>query len=36
MRGVCSQIVEAHVQGLIHRVKVRAEQRRLAQERLLQ
>ena len=35
MRGMCSQIVEGHVQGVVHRVKVRAEQRRLAQERLL-
>jgi len=35
MRGTCSQIVEGHVQGVVHRVKVRAEQRRLAQERLL-
>ena len=35
MRGMCGQIVEGHVQGVVHRVKVRAEQRRLAEERLL-
>jgi hypothetical protein len=35
MRGMCSQIVEGHVRDVIHRVKVRAEQRRLAQELLL-
>ena len=35
MKGMFSQIVEDHVAGIVRRVKVRAEQRRLAQERLL-
>jgi hypothetical protein len=35
MRGVCHEIVEGHVRGMVDRVKVRAEQRRLAEERLL-
>lgn len=36
MRGLFNDITEEHVCGLIGRVKVKAEQRRLAQERLLQ
>lgn len=35
MRGMCHEVVEGHVQRLIHRLKVRAEQRRLAEECLL-
>jgi carbon monoxide dehydrogenase subunit G len=35
MRGTFNEIVEEHVAGLLHRTKVRAEQRRLAQDRLL-
>ncbi len=35
MRGMFSEILEEHADGLVNRVKVRAEQRRLAQERLL-
>ena len=35
MRGLFSEIAEDHTHSLVHRVKVKAEQRRLAQERLL-
>jgi carbon monoxide dehydrogenase subunit G len=35
MRGLFNEIAEDHAHGLVHRVKVKAEQRRLAQERLL-
>jgi carbon monoxide dehydrogenase subunit G len=35
MRGAFNEIVEEHAHGLLHRTKVRAEQRRLAQDRLL-
>jgi hypothetical protein len=35
MRGMCHEVVEGHVRRLIHRLKVRAEQRRLAEECLL-
>jgi carbon monoxide dehydrogenase subunit G len=35
MRGVFNEIAEDHAHSLVHRVKVKAEQRRLAQERLL-
>lgn len=35
MRGLFSDLVEEHAHGLLSRVKVKAEQRRLAQERLL-
>jgi carbon monoxide dehydrogenase subunit G len=35
MRGLFNEIGEDHAHGLVHRVKVKAEQRRLAQERLL-
>jgi hypothetical protein len=35
MRGLCNEVVEGHVRGVVQRVKVRAEQRRLAEERLL-
>lgn len=34
MRGMCNEVVERHVRHMIHRVKVRAEQRRLAQQLL--
>jgi carbon monoxide dehydrogenase subunit G len=36
MRGLFGEIAEDQAHSLVHRVKVRAEQRRLAQERLLQ
>jgi hypothetical protein len=36
MRGALAENVEQHVQSVIGRAKVRAEQRRLAQDRLLQ
>jgi carbon monoxide dehydrogenase subunit G len=36
MRGLFNEIAEDHAHSLVHRVKVKAEQRRLAQERLLQ
>jgi len=36
MRGVLAENVEQHVQSVLGRTKVRAEQRRLAQDRLLQ
>ncbi|MGH8992393.1 MAG: SRPBCC family protein [Acidimicrobiia bacterium] len=35
MRGMFSQILEEHGTGIVRKVKVKAEQRRLAQERLL-
>jgi hypothetical protein len=35
VRGLCHEVVERHVHGMVERVKVRAEQRRLAEERLL-
>lgn len=35
MRGLFNEIVEDQAHSLVHRVKVKAEQRRLAQERLL-
>lgn len=35
MRGMFSEMLEEHASGLVRRVKVHAEQRRLAQERLL-
>lgn len=35
LRGTFNEVAEEHVHGLIHRTKVRAEQRRLAQDRLL-
>jgi carbon monoxide dehydrogenase subunit G len=35
MRGLFNEIAEDHAHGIVHRVKVKAEQRRLAQERLL-
>ena len=35
MRGLFSEIAEDQAHSLVHRVKVKAEQRRLAQERLL-
>ena len=35
MRGLFNEITEDQVHSLVHRVKVKAEQRRLAQERLL-
>jgi len=35
MRGLFNEIVEDHAHSLVHRVKVKSEQRRLAQERLL-
>lgn len=35
MRGLFNEIAEDHVHSLVHRIKVKAEQRRLAQERLL-
>jgi carbon monoxide dehydrogenase subunit G len=35
MRGVFNEIAEDQAHSLVHRVKVKAEQRRLAQERLL-
>jgi hypothetical protein len=34
MRRACNEVVERHVQEMIQMVKVRAEQRRLAHERL--
>jgi len=36
MRGLFNEIAEDQAHSLVHRVKVKAEQRRLAQERLLQ
>ena len=36
MRGLFNEVAEDHAHSLVHRVKVKAEQRRLAQERLLQ
>jgi carbon monoxide dehydrogenase subunit G len=36
MRGLFNEIAEDHAHSVVHRVKVKAEQRRLAQERLLQ
>jgi len=35
MRGLCHEVVEGHVRRMLQRVKVRAEQRRLAEECLL-
>jgi hypothetical protein len=35
MRGICREVVERHVQRMVGSVKVRAEQRRLAEELLL-
>lgn len=35
MRGLFNEIAEDQAHSLVHRVKARAEQRRLAQERLL-
>ena len=35
LRRMCHEVVERHVQGMVHGVKVRAEQRRLAEELLL-
>jgi len=35
MRVLCRDVVERHVHGMVQRVKVRAEQRRLAEDRLL-
>ena len=35
MRGLFNEIAEDQAHGVVHRVKVKAEQRRLAQERLL-
>jgi carbon monoxide dehydrogenase subunit G len=35
MKGLFNEILEDHAHSLVHRVKVKAEQRRLAQERLL-
>jgi carbon monoxide dehydrogenase subunit G len=35
MRGLFNEIAEDHAHGIVNRVKVKAEQRRLAQERLL-
>jgi carbon monoxide dehydrogenase subunit G len=35
MRGIFNEIAEDQAHSLVHRVKVKAEQRRLAQERLL-
>jgi len=35
MRGLFNEIAEDHAHSFLHRVKVKAEQRRLAQERLL-
>jgi carbon monoxide dehydrogenase subunit G len=35
MRGMFNEITEEHTHGLVSRVKVKAEQRRLAQDRLL-
>jgi hypothetical protein len=35
MRGLFNEIAEDQAHSLVHRVKVKAEQRRLAQERLL-
>lgn len=35
MRGLFNEIAEDHAHSVVHRVKVKAEQRRLAQERLL-
>jgi len=34
MRSLCHQVVESHVRGMVQRVKVRAEQRRLAEQHL--
>lgn len=35
MKGLFHEVAEDHAHGLVHRVKIKAEQRRLAQERLL-
>jgi carbon monoxide dehydrogenase subunit G len=35
LRGMCNELIEDHTHSLVTRVKIRAEQRRLAQERLL-
>ena len=35
MRGVFTEILEDQAHSILHRVKVKSEQRRLAQERLL-
>jgi hypothetical protein len=35
MRGLFNELIEEHIHGLTTRVKTRAEQRRLADERLL-
>ena len=35
LSGMCNEVVERHVGRLVHRLKVRAEQRRLAEECLL-
>jgi carbon monoxide dehydrogenase subunit G len=35
MKGLFHEIAEDHAHSLVHRVKIKAEQRRLAQERLL-
>jgi carbon monoxide dehydrogenase subunit G len=35
LRGLFSELIEEHIHGLVGRVKTRAEQRRLADERLL-
>lgn len=35
MKGLFTEIAEDHAHSLVHRVKIKAEQRRLAQERLL-
>jgi hypothetical protein len=35
MRGLCNEVVERHVLGMVRTVKVRAEQRRLAEDLLL-
>ncbi len=36
MRGMFTELAEEHMVGIVSRVKVKSEQRRLAQERLLQ
>ena len=35
MKGLFNEIAEDHAHGVVHRAKIKAEQRRLAQERLL-
>jgi len=35
MKGLFNEIIEDHAHAIVHRAKVKAEQRRLAQERLL-